>query len=57
MISRRRRRPWWDTLVGHGAQEIAFIAGSGGSPTGVESLAGYREAARSGNGIPVQDRN
>ncbi|WP_368198677.1 LacI family DNA-binding transcriptional regulator [Aeromonas sp. R7-4] len=43
-----------DTLVAMGHREIAFIAGSADSPTGVERLAGYREALIR-HGIPVQD--
>lgn len=37
-----------------GHREIAFIAGSADSPTGVERLTGYREALIR-HGIPVQD--
>ena len=43
-----------DRLVGMGHSDIAFITGSADSPTGIERLAGYREALAQHN-IPVQE--
>ncbi|MGY6037244.1 LacI family DNA-binding transcriptional regulator [Aeromonas sp. AE23HZ002T15] len=43
-----------DKLVEMGHREIAFIAGSSDSPTGIERLAGYREALAR-HDIPVQE--
>ena len=43
-----------DRLVGMGHSDIAFITGSADSPTGMERLAGYREALAR-HDIPVQE--
>lgn len=43
-----------DRLVGMGHRDIAFITGSADSPTGIERLAGYREALAR-HGIPVRE--
>ncbi|WP_434667683.1 LacI family DNA-binding transcriptional regulator [Aeromonas sp. NJAU223] len=43
-----------DKLVEMGHREIAFIAGSSDSPTGIERLAGYRDALAR-HGLPQQD--
>lgn len=43
-----------EQLIAHGHRDIAFITGSLDSPTGIERLAGYRDALTR-HGIPLRD--